>query len=136
LAKRFGIYDNDGKFYIGDSPIEIDGDNITVKGIEYTGMPGFWELLIMKEPDRNIYTDNDKAEYAEILKQTSAMKHGNNPASNKPKSSKGYQYKIIIKPIWEDLYGTVGRGLKTVVIPSSPDALVDRLQLLLASKLL
>jgi len=64
----------------------------------------------MKEPDRNIYTDNDRAEYAEILKQTSAMKHGNNPASNKPKSSKGYKYKVIIKPIWEDFYG---RGLKT-----------------------
>jgi len=57
------------------------------------------------------------------------MKHGNNPASNKTKSSK-----VIIKPIWEDFYGTVGGGLKTVVIPSSPDALVDRLQLLLASK--
>jgi len=38
------------------------------------------------------------------------MKHGNNPASNKPKSSKGYKYKVIIKPIWEDFYGTVGRG--------------------------
>jgi len=88
----------------------------------------------MKEPDRNIYTDNDIAEYAEILKQTSAMKHGNNPASNKPKSSKEYKYKVIIKPIWEDLYGKVGRGLKTVVIPSSADALTDRLQLLLASK--
>jgi len=62
------------------------------------------------------------------------MKHGNNPASNKPKSSKGYKYKAIIKPIWEALYGTVGRRLKTVVIPSAPDALVDRLELLLASK--
>ena len=59
---------------------------------------------------------------------------GNNPASNKPKSSKGYKYKVIIKPIWEDFYGTVGRGFKTVVIPSAPDALVDRLELLLASK--
>ena len=134
VDKTFGIYDRDGKFYIGDSPIEIDGDNITVKGTEYTGTPGLWELLIMKEPDKNIYTDNDRAEYAEILKQTSAMKHGNNPASNKPKSSKGYKYKVIIKPIWEDMYGTVGRGLKTVVIPSAPDALVDRLELLLASK--
>ena len=57
----------------------------------------------MKEPDRNIYTDNDRAEYAEILKQTSAMKHGNNPASNKPTSSKGYEYNVIIKPIWEAL---------------------------------
>ena len=88
VDKTFGIYDKDGKFYISDRPIEIDGDNITVKGTEYTGTPGLWELLIMKEPDRNIYTDNDRAEYAEILKQTSAMKHGNNPASNKPKSSK------------------------------------------------
>ena len=134
VDKTFGIYDKDGKFYIGDSPVEIDGDNITVKGTEYLGTAGLWELLIMKEPDKNIYTDNDRAEYAEILKQTSAMKHGNNPASNKPKSSKGYKYKVIIKPIWEDFYGTVGRGLKTVVIPSAPDALVDRLELLLASK--
>jgi len=88
----------------------------------------------MKEPDRNIYTNNDRAEYAETLKQTSAMKHGNNPASNKPKSSKEYKYKVIIKPIWEALYGTVGRGLKAVVIPSASGALVDRLELLLASK--
>jgi len=133
VDKTFGIYDKHGKFYIGDSPIEIDGDNITVKGTQYTGTLGLWELLIMKETDRNIYTDNDRAEYAEILKQTSVMKHGNNPATNKPKSSKGYKYKVIIKPIWEDLYGTVGRGLKTVVIPCCPDALVDRLPLLLAS---
>jgi len=61
------------------------------------------------------------------------MKHGNNPASNKAKSSKRYKYKLIIKPVWEDFYGTVGRGLTTVVIPSSPSALIDRLQLLLAS---
>jgi len=92
VDETFGIYDKDGKFYI-DSPIEIYGDNITVEGTEYTGTPGFWELLVMKEPDRHTYTDNDRADYAEILKQTSAMKHGNNPASNKPKSSKGYKYK-------------------------------------------
>ena len=61
------------------------------------------------------------------------MKHGNNPASNKPKSSKGYKYKVIIKPIWENLYAPVGRGLKTVVIPSNADALAERLDLLLAS---
>ena len=134
VDKTFGIYDKDGKFYIGDSPIEIVGDNITVKGKEYLGTAGLWELLIMKEPDKNIYTNNDRDEYAEILKETNAMKHGNNPASNKPKSSKGYKYKAIIKPMWEDFYGTVGRGLKTVVIPSAPDALADRLELLLASK--
>jgi len=87
VDKTFGIYDNGGKFYICDSPIEIGGDNITVKGTEYLGTPGLWELLIMKEPDRNMYTGNDRAECMEILKQTTAMKHG-----NKPKSSKGYMY--------------------------------------------
>jgi len=125
-------FHNGGKFYIDDRPIDIDGDNITVKGTEYHSTPGL--CMIMKERERNIYTDNDRAEYAEILKQASAMKHGNNPASNKPKSSKGYKYKVIIKPIWEALYGTVGRGLKTVVISSAPDALTNRLEFLLASK--
>ena len=66
----------------------------------------------MKEPDKNIYTDVDRTSYAEILEKTSAMKQGNNPASNKPKSSKGYKYKTIIKFISEEQYGTVGRGLK------------------------
>ena len=28
-------------------------------------------------------------------KKTSAMKHGNNPASNKPRSSKAYKHKTI-----------------------------------------
>ena len=74
-----------------------------------------------------------------ILEQTSAMKHGNNPASNKPKSSGGLKYKTIIKPIWENLYGYIGKGkgLKStngsIVIPSDPHALSDRLEILLAS---
>ena len=46
-----------GEFYIGDSPIETDGDNIAVKGTEYQGTPGRWELLTMKEPQIEMYTD-------------------------------------------------------------------------------
>ena len=46
VDKTFGIYDKGGKFYIGDSPIEIDGDNITVKGKEYLGTEGLWELRL------------------------------------------------------------------------------------------
>ena len=88
----------------------------------------------MREPDDSIYTDEDKSKYAEILHETSAMKHGNDPKSKKPKSSRGFKYKTIIRPIWEDLYGQVGKGIKSIVIPSDPVALVDRLDLLLASK--
>ena len=130
VDKTFGLYDKDGEFYIGNSPITISDNNITVRGREYVGTPGLWELLIMREPDDSIYTDEDKSNYAEILHETSAMKHGNDPKSKKPKASRGFKYKTIIRPIWEDLYGQVGKGIKSIVIPSDPDALIDRLDLL------
>ena len=134
VDKTFGIYNKDGKFYIGNSPIEIADDNITIKGKEYQGTPGLWELLVMREPDDAIYTDEDKSNYAEILHNTSAMKHGNDPKSKKPKSSRGHKYKAIIKPIWENIYGYIGKGINSTVIPSDPDALIERLDMLLASK--
>ena len=133
VDKTFGLYDKDEQFYIGNSPITINDNNISVKGKEYIGTPGLWELLVMREPDESIYTDEDKYNYAEILDETSAMKHGNDPKSKKPKSSKGYKYKAIIKPIWERLYGYIGKGIKSIVIPSNLNALIDRLDLLLAS---
>jgi len=41
VDKTFGIYDNGGKFYIGDSPIEINDDNTTAKGTECQRTPRF-----------------------------------------------------------------------------------------------
>jgi len=93
VDKTFGLYDKDGAFYIGDSPVEIVNDNITIKGKEYEGAPGLWELLIMKRPNNTIYTTEDLANYAEILHDTNAMKHNHNPKSMKSKSSKGQKYK-------------------------------------------
>ena len=149
VDKTFGLYDKDGVFYIGDSPVEIVDDNITIKGKEYEGTPGLWELLIMKRPNHTIYTPEDLVNYAKILHDTNAMKHNHNPKSTKPKSSKGQKYKEIIKPIWDDIYSgysylSSGNGVKrsettlsaakTTVIPSDPNALIERLDLLLASK--
>ena len=133
------MYDKGGVFYIGDSPVEILDNNITIKGKEYEGTPGLWELLIMKRPNNTIYTPEDLANYAKILHDTNAMKHNHNPKSMKPKSSKGQKYKEIIRPIWDDIYSgysylSSGNGVKTIVIPSDPNALIDRLDLLLASK--
>ena len=50
----------------------------------------------------------------------------------KPKSSKGQKYKEIIRPTWDDIYS--GNGVNVTVIPSDPNALIERLDLLLASK--
>lgn len=136
VDKTFGLYDKDGVFYIGDSPVEIVDDNITIKGKEYEGTSGLWELLIMKRPNNTIYTPDDLANYAKILHDTNAMKHNHNPKSMKPKSSKGQKYKEIIRPIWDDIYSEYGvkTTVKTTVIPSDPSALIERLDLLLASK--
>jgi len=48
-----------------------------------------WELLVMKRPDKSVYTPEDYFNYAKILRETSAMKQNNDPKSRKPKSSKG-----------------------------------------------
>ena len=42
------------------------------------------------------------------------------------------KYNGIIKPIWHDLYS--GEGLRTTLIPSDPHALLNRLELLMASQ--
>ena len=52
----FGIRSKDGIFYIGDTPITIQGDNITVADKTYVGTPGLWELLTMAKPNDSIYT--------------------------------------------------------------------------------
>ena len=63
---------------------------------------------------------------------TSALKQNNNPAEAVPKSSRGWKWKNLLRRIWKDKsqyeMGT------TVVIPSDPDALLDRLDILLASE--
>ena len=53
----YGIQSKDGIFFIGDTPINIQGDNVTVKDKTYVGTRGLWELLTLKEP--NAYDDKD-----------------------------------------------------------------------------
>src|SRR5688572_1436205 len=103
--KTFGIYSKDGKFYIGDTPITIQGDDITVAGKTYTGTQGLWELVTMIEPNK--YEEKDLRDYGEILCATNAMRQPKNP--NKPKSSVGLKWNNIVKHIiW---YAKEGKGV-------------------------
>ena len=61
---------------------------------------------------------------------TDAMHYINNP--NKPKSSKSYKWKNVIKHIWDKSKDYTGKGV--VVIPSDPNALLERLDLLISSQ--
>lgn len=133
VDKTFGLYDNHGVFYIGNKQADIIGDNIIVGDHEYRGTPGLWELLISKTPDDQIYTGEDFENYAKIMISTNAMRKNHDSSSQNPKASKGLKWKNIVKTIWENKDQYEGSGV-AVVIPSDPNALLERLDLLMASK--
>ena len=155
--------EDENKLKIGSKEIEIIGNNIKIEDKIYAGTSGLWELIIRKELPKAEYTEEDYLNYGRILKQTNAIYHNSNPMSNKPKSSKGDKWKKLIKPIWDDIKkegtggkgkggkgkggkgdpkpgtsGTglsvneVGQGLK--ILPSDPNALIDRFDLLFSSQ--
>ena len=126
-----GIRDNEG-LYIGDTRIGMIGDNITVGEKEYQGTPGLWELITMKLPDDEVYDDDDYKNYADILVNTNALKIDNDSESRKPKSSKSWKWNHLLAQIWRERDKYEGKGV--VIIPSDPNALLDRLDLLMASK--
>ena len=142
--KVFGMVKKDKYYYIGDKPIKIKGDNIIIDDKEYTGTDGLWELIISNNPQEGKYTEDDFINYGELLIQTNAIYQNNNPDQNKPKSSNSKKWKYLISPIWKEIKrrkaikdedpqpGTSGSGLK--ILPSDPNTLIDRFDLLFSSK--
>ena len=67
--------------------------------------------------------------------KTNVLHHGDNPNNPNPKSSGSYKWVNILSPIWfskKPKKEYEGKGV--VVIPSDPNALLERLDLLLASQ--
>ena len=128
--RMYGLYDKVGKFYIGNKPVVINDNNIVVDDEEYEGTPGLWELIVSKNPTD--CTDDDYDNYAKLMVKTNALYRDNNPDRNYPKSSKGQKWKRILKTIWDNREEYEGSGV--IVIPSNPNALLERLHLLLASQ--
>ena len=150
----YGIYAKDGKFKIGDKFITIEDNDIKVDGIIFEGTPGFWELVTsksIKNPEN--YKEDDLNKYRRLVILTNTAYRNNDPTQNYPKQSKANKWKNIIKPIWsaiqkqkdEEDYkefeepdeddpqpGTSGSGLK--ILPSDPNALIDRFDLLFSSQ--
>ena len=159
----FGIYpDADNKLKIGNKFLKFKGDNIIIDGVEYTGTRGLWELIVSKEPQEGIYTEDDYLNYINLLIQTNTIHQKNNPNSPNPKSSTSKKWSTLISPVWEHIReskkhlpkekggkgkekgkgrkkrqedpqpGTSGTGLK--ILPSDPNALIDRFDLLFSSQ--
>ena len=119
----------DGKYEGNEKIVTIAYNNIYVDGEKFTGTPGLWELIMEDKPKN--YTEEDLDNYGNVLLKTNALHQDFDPKSNYPRSSRSYKWQNILSPIWA---AKVYQGKGIVVIPSDPNALLERLDLLLASQ--
>ena len=126
----YGLYDKGGKFYIGNKLAIIIDNDLVVGKDEYEVTPDLWELIVSKEPKG--FTEEDYNNYVKLMVKTNALRLDNDPEKRKPKSNKSYKWSNILSHIWHNKEKYEGKGI--VVISSDPNALLERLDLLLASQ--
>ena len=134
VDKTFGIYVDGGTWKIGNEVVDLRGNDLIIGREKYDGTRGLWELIVLKEPSDHIYDDEDLRTYSKIMIKTNAMRRDNDPNNHYPESSKSWKWTNLAKDIWNNRKTYEGQGTKTVVIPSDPNALLERLDLLMASK--
>ena len=124
----FGITKIDGHHYIGNRHVILYNNNIIVDEEKFMGTSGLWELIMSKEPKD--FTEEDYGNYARMMIKTNALRQVDNP--NKPKSSGGHKWTRLLSDIWKNR--SEYEGSRVIVIPSNPNTLLERLDLLLASQ--
>ena len=154
-----GIRDKDGSFYIGSEPVRIRDNSIFIGNTEYSGTSGLWKLITSKNiPDKSEYTPEDLVAYSYIMLKTNTARNKYNPRGQY-RGGNNRKMNEIIKPFVRELENdntdnkinftnkvlehfkhededpqpsTSGEGLK--ILPSDPNALIDRFDLLFSSK--
>ena len=127
-----------GKYRLNNKMLTIGLNNIIVDNEKFVGTPGLWELIMKNKPNPDNFNEEDLENYGMLLLKTNVLHHNFNPDNPNPRSSDSYKWKHIFNPIWhnrEDIRKKKGYGISgVVVIPSDPNALLERLDLLLASQ--
>ena len=140
----FGITKKGRDHFIGKEHVIVKDNNIFLpkSGETFIGTDGLWELLTSKNPQN--FTNEDEDMYEDLMVMTNALHRDNDEDNPHPKGNhKTFKWLNIIRPIWyrnkRGIYrfpkkkeGQEGSGV--VVIPSDPNALLERLDLLLASQ--
>ena len=139
----FGIRKEKGHHYIGNKHVIVDNNDIIISenGERFEGTPGLWELIMSKIPKN--FTDKDYDNYEDLMIMTNALHRGNDEDNPHPKGSGSTKWRKLLSPIWHrkksGVYtfpkkkeGYEGEGV--VVIPSDPNALLKRFDLLHASQ--
>ena len=142
-------------FKIGETPIKIENNNITIKDTSFKGTDGLWKLLTSKDiPDISEYKAEDLRDYIYIMDITKATYDKNNKrvGGNNKMNKLIKPFVIALEEDGEDglidkieehfglkeeyeeytIPSTIGTGLK--ILPSDPNALIDRFDLLFSSK--
>ena len=134
--KTFGTRKIDGHHYIGDTHIIIHKNNIIIDDEKFIGTPDLWNLIMLKDPFGKDYTEKDMRNYVKILLKTHVLHQDNNPNNPYPKSSKGNKWNRLLSNVWENRgrFAREFEGKGIVIMPSDPNALLERLDLLLASQ--
>ena len=161
---KAGLYSEDDNLKIGYSPVKIENDDIIIDDTPFKGTVGLWKLITSKDiPDKTEYKAEDLADYITIMHITKATydknnkRVGGNDKMNKlikplvkaleKDGGEGLIDKIEEHFGFEEEYEeeeyeeaatipftpTKGTGLPKI-LPSDPNALIDRFDLLFSSK--
>ena len=133
--KKFGIRKEKGHHYIGNKHVIIKNNDIIIAktGEKLEGTRGLWELIMSKNPEN--FSDMDYDNYRYLIIMSNVLHRGDNPKNPYPKASGSHKWTFLLSPIWFGLKPKKGQeGSGVVVIPSDPNALLERLDLLLASQ--
>ena len=135
--KTFGVRKEGDHHYIGNKHIIITKDSdiiIKESGDKFFGTVGLWGLITSKDPDKELidWDKHDIRDYERLMIKTNALHRDNNPKNPYPKGSKSGKWKMVLGPIWENRKKFEGKGV--VIMSSDPNALLERFDLLRASK--
>ena len=157
-TSKAGIYSDKGSFKIGSEPIKIENDDIIINDIIFKGTPGLWRLLTSKNIPVK-FGATDRRDYIYIMSNTNATRVRYN--KDNKRISANDKMNNLIKPLvialeeggedalTNEIIGyfgfkeketedkdpqpsTSGEGLK--ILPSDPNALIDRFDLLFTSQ--
>ncbi|XP_053597686.1 uncharacterized protein LOC128668550 [Microplitis demolitor] len=146
IDMRYGIRRRFNDFYIGDSEITFDDNEIRIKNKNYSVTPGLLELLFEKSPDDSKVTQNDKNKYLEIIKMTNTHRKNYKPDGSFYEDSTIKYNNYIADFLDKNANLSRGKGLPNFMVAKKkkshmdyvywddPNELVDRLRLLMASQ--
>jgi len=112
LDTRYCIRKHGDSFKMGDSTVLVDTDSgITIRGKEFIGTTGLWELLTRKNMDRRKITTDHLKKYKKILELTNAHLTDYRPGVD-IQITRGSKYRDVIAPLFPHIRR---RGIETAL---------------------